>query len=134
VFGGDLDDGLLDGELAGREVEVAGLRAMSSPQRRPVLIAVSTINRCWAGSAFRMASYSSGVRVRFFFLIFFGSSVCAQGLKVTRSTRARSKTECSMVWYLPTDAADRPFSVAVVTSVALPKGGSCPSACVRRWG
>ena len=44
------------------------------------------------------------VRVRFFFLIFFGSSVWAQGLKVTtRSTRARSKTECSMVWYLPTE-------------------------------
>jgi len=27
-----------------------GLRAMNSPQRRPVLIAVSTISRCWAGA------------------------------------------------------------------------------------
>ena len=57
-----------------------------------------------------MASYSSGVRVRVFFLTLLGSSVWAHGLKVTtRSTRARSKTEYSMVWYLPTDAAERPF-------------------------
>ena len=49
-----------------------GLRAMSSPQRRPVLIAVSIMSRCWAGSAARMASYSSGVRVWFFFLILLG--------------------------------------------------------------
>ena len=49
-----------------------------------------------------MASYSAGVRVRAFFLTFLGSSVWAQGLKVTtRSTRARSNTDSSMVWYLP---------------------------------
>ena len=43
-----------------------------------------------------------------------GSSVWAQGLKMTtRSRRARSKTECSMVWYLRTDAAERQFPAAV---------------------
>ena len=57
-----------------------------------------------------MASYSAGVRVRAFFLTTFGSSVCAHGLKVTtRSRRARSKTECSMVWYLRTLAAASPL-------------------------
>ena len=88
-----------------------GLRAMSSPQRRPVLIAVSTISRCCVGQRGRgWRRTRSGVRVRVFFLTLLGSSVWAQGLKVTtRSTRARSKTECSMVWYLPTDAAERPF-------------------------
>ena len=41
-----------------------------------------------------------------FFLITLGSSVAAQGLKVTtRSRRARSKIECSMVWYFRTLAA-----------------------------
>jgi len=45
-----------------------GLRAMSWPQRRPV-IAVSTMSRCWAGRALRMAEYSAGVRVRLVFLI-----------------------------------------------------------------
>ena len=66
-------------------------------------MAVSTINRCWAGREARMASYSAGVRVRAFFLMTLGSSVWAQGLKVTTwSRRARSKTECSMVWYFRT--------------------------------
>ena len=67
-----------------------------------------------------MAMYSSGVRVRAFFLMTLGSSVWAQGLKVTtRSRRARSKTECSMVWYFRTDAADRPFPSPVAGSGAL---------------
>jgi len=45
-----------------------------------------------------MATYSSGVSVRAFFLITLGSSVCERGLKATtRSRRAPSKTECSMV-------------------------------------
>ena len=62
-----------------------------------------------------MVSYSSGVRVRAFFLITLGSSVWAQGLKVTTwSRRARSKTEASMVWYFRTVAAERPSSRAVV--------------------
>ena len=65
-----------------------GLRAMSSPQRRPVLIAVSTISRCWAGSAARIASYSVGGEGAGLLLDTLGSSVWAQGLKVTtRSTQ-----------------------------------------------
>ena len=56
-----------------------GLRPMSSPHRRPVLIAVSTINRCCAGRAVRMATYSVGVSVRSFFLTALGSSVLPQG-------------------------------------------------------
>ena len=71
-----------------------------------------------------MATYSSGVRVRAFFLITLGSSVWAQGLKVTtRSRRARSKTECSMVWYFRTDAAERPSSVGGGGDPALDLGG-----------
>ena len=104
-----------------------GLRAISSPQRSPVLIAVSTINRCWAGREVRMATYSAGVRVRVCFLITLGSSVWAQGLKVTtRSRRARSITDPSMVWYLPTDAAARPFSVAEVTQRWISEGRILP--------
>lgn len=75
-----------------------GLSAISSPHRSPVPIAVSVITRCWAGNASRIRAYSSGVRVRAFFFTTFGSSVWAHGLNViTRSLRARSKIECSMV-------------------------------------
>jgi len=82
-----------------------------------------------------MATYSAGVRVRVCFLITLGSSVWAQGLKVTtRSRRARSNTDPSMVWYFRTLAADRPVLVAVVTSVGSRRAGSCPSAGGRRWG
>ena len=82
-----------------------------------------------------MATYSAGVRVRVCFLITLGSSVWAQGLKVTtRSRRARSITDLSMVWYLPTDAAARPFSVAEVTQRWISEGRILPSAGGRRWG
>src|SRR4051794_2205693 len=104
-----------------------GLRAISSPHLRPVLMAVSIMSRCWTGRAVRMATYSVGVSVRVFFLTTLGSSVWAQGLKVTtRSRRARSKTECSMVWYFRTLAAHRPFSVAVVTQRWISEGRILP--------
>jgi hypothetical protein len=48
-----------------------------------------------------------------------GGSVWAQGLTVTtRSRRERSKTECSIVWYLRTDAAERPFPSSVALAVS----------------
>ena len=51
----------------------------------------------------------------------------AHGLKVTtRSRRGRSKIECSMVWYFRTDAAERPFSVAVVTQRWISEGRILP--------
>ena len=63
-----------------------------------------------------MATYSVGVRVRAFFLTTLGSSVWAQGLvKIISSRRARSKIECSTVWYLRTDLGARPSAVALVT-------------------
>ena len=62
VLRGDLDDGLLDGDCAAEEVEVRGRGRSSSPQRRPVSIAVSTISRCRSGTAW-IRAYSSGVRV-----------------------------------------------------------------------
>ncbi len=56
-----------------------------------------------------------------------GSSVWAQGLKVTTwSRRARSKTECSMVWYFRTLAADSPLVVAVVTQRWISEGRILP--------
>src|SRR4051794_10142138 len=62
----------------------------------------------------------SGVRVRAFFLMTLGSSVWAQGLTVTtRSRKARSKTECSMVWYFRTLAANRPCPFPVSFAAAL---------------
>ena len=76
--------------------------AINSPHRNPVLMAVSTINRCCTGSEARMATYSLGVSVRAFFLTTLGSSVWAQGLKVTTWSRwARSKTECEHGVVLP---------------------------------
>ena len=98
-------------------------------------MAVSTINRCCTGRAVRMASYSAGVRVRAFFLTTLGSSVWAQGLKVTtRSRWARSKTDPSMVWYLRTLAAERPFSVAVVTQRWISVGRILPLGRVPKVG
>jgi hypothetical protein len=97
------------------EVEVAGLEGDQPPQRSPVLMAVSTINRCCDGREARMAAYSSGVSVRALRLMTLGSSVWAQGLKVTtRSRWARSKIECSLVWYFRTDAAESPVPFPVL--------------------
>ena len=62
-----------------------------------------------------------------FFLITLASLVWAQGLKVTtRSRTARAKAECSMVWYFRTLAAERPFSVAVVTQRWISEGRILP--------
>ena len=61
-------------------------------------------------------SNSSGVRVRVFEAMTLGSSVCAHGLATISSSRtARSKIECSMVWYLRIDRADSPPAAAWVT-------------------
>ena len=57
-----------------------GLRATSSPHGKPASIRVSTISRCWAGSAARRRSYSPGVRVRALAVITLGSSVWSHGL------------------------------------------------------
>ena len=74
-----------------------------------------------------MATHSSGLSVRVFFLTTLGSSVWAQGLKMTTWSRwARSKTEASMVWYFRTLAAERPFSAAVVTQRWTSKGRILP--------
>jgi hypothetical protein len=57
-----------------------GRRAISSPQRIPVSMKVSTISRCCSGTAAISRSNSSGVRVRDFRATTFGSSVWSHGL------------------------------------------------------
>jgi hypothetical protein len=51
-----------------------GRRAMSSPHRMPVSIAVSTSSRYRSGIAVMRSSYSAGVRVRLFLVMTLGSS------------------------------------------------------------
>jgi hypothetical protein len=85
-------------------------RAMSSPQRRPVSMAVirSALNR--GGISARIAVNSSGVSVRVFFVTTFGSSMSAHGLKaISRSRTARANTECSITWYLAMDRGLSPW-------------------------
>src|SRR5665648_880243 len=87
-----------------------GRRATSSPQRRPVSIAVITIGVNRGGIWVRSVAYSSGVRVRVVGVTTLGRSVASQGLKaMSRSVTARAKTECSNTWYLTIERADRPL-------------------------
>src|SRR5680860_1764911 len=77
-----------------------GRSAISSPQRMPVSIAVSTRSRCRSGMALMSRSYSVGVRVRDLRAMIFGSSVCSHGLDTMSWSRtARLRQEWSMVWY-----------------------------------
>ena len=93
-----------------------GRRAMSSPQRIPVSIAVSTISRWRSGTAWIRASNSSGVRVRVLRAMTLGSSVCSHGLKTMSWSRtARLKIECSIVWYLRIERGESPPAAAWVT-------------------
>ena len=93
-----------------------GRSAISSPQRMPVSIAVSTRSRCRSGIAAMSRSYSAGVRVRDFRAMTLGSSVCSHGLATMSWSRtARLKIECSMVWYLRIDRGDSPSAAAWVT-------------------
>jgi hypothetical protein len=56
-------------------------------------------------------------------LMIFGSSVCAHGLvTISWSRTARSKIECSIVWYLRTDVADSPSAAAFVTQPCTTEG------------
>jgi hypothetical protein len=93
-----------------------GRSAMSSPQRIPVSMAVSTSSRYRSGIAVMRASYLPGVRVLVFFAMTLGSSVCSHGLvTMSWSRTARLKIECSMVWYLRIDRGDSPSPAALVT-------------------
>jgi hypothetical protein len=69
-----------------------------------------------SGISARSRSNSSGVRIRTFRGITFGSSVSAQGLcRMTRSRTARLKTPCSITWYFMTLRGERPSADALVT-------------------
>ena len=59
---GNLDDRFLNRKLRRRKSMWRGLRAISSPQRMPVSIAVSTMSRCCSGIARINRSNSSGVK------------------------------------------------------------------------
>ena len=63
-----------------RKLMWRGRSAISSPQRMPVSMNVSSISRYCVGTAATSRSNSSGVRVRVFRAITFGSSVWSQGL------------------------------------------------------
>ena len=102
--------------LLRRKSTCRGLSAISSPQRMPVSMAVSTISRYRSGIAAISRSNSAGVRVGVFETMTLGSSVCAHGLATTSPSRtARAKIECSMVWYLRIDLAESPPAAALVT-------------------
>ena len=93
-----------------------GRRAMSSPQRMPVSIAVSTRSRCRSGIAVMSSVELVGVRVRDLRAMTLGSSVCSHGLATMSWSRtARLKIECSMVWYLRIDRGESPPAAAWVT-------------------
>ena len=110
----DLDDGLLNGDVAAEEVDVP--RAISSPQRMPVSMKVCTMSRCCSGIAAISRSNSSGVRVRDFRAMTFGSSVWSHGLWTRiRSRTARPNIDERKVWYFRIDRGASPSFFALVT-------------------
>ena len=93
-----------------------GRRAISSPHRMPVSIAVSTRSRYRSGIAAMSRSYSSGVRVRDLRAMTLGSSVCSHGLATMSWSRtARLKIECEHGVVLADRPRERPSAAAWVT-------------------
>lgn len=76
-----------------------------------------------SGTAATRRPNSSGVSVRLRLAMIFGSSVWAHGLvMISWSRTARSKIECSIVWYLRIDVGDRPSAAAFVTQPCTTEG------------